>query len=38
MTFKIAYKIIDPKKKDLVKKITDAAKNADEIYIASDPG
>lgn len=34
--FKIAYKF-DPKKKDLLKKIKDAAKNADEIFVCSDP-
>ena len=33
--FKIDY-IIDSKKSDIVKKIKDAAKNADEIFVCSD--
>lgn len=33
--FKISY-VVDPEKKDLVKKIKDAAKDADEIFICSD--
>ena len=34
--FKISFEF-DPKKKDMLKKIKDAAKKADEIFVCSDP-